>query len=411
MTMYSGFISVNESVNGSLFYWFVESLSGNNPSKTPLLVWLNGGPGASSLFGFFSEQGPFRINKDAKTLSFHSDTWANKYHMLFVDQPINTGFSFCDKGKEVTNEDLLGSNFVTFLSGFYECHPEYASNPLYITGESYAGRYIPFIAKWIISKGTNMNLKGLAIGNGHYDPNIMVVAGPNYAFATGILDAQQHEYIANQVKYGMGLVDENNITQCNMATDIVLNVTNNIYSIYGGNIFQYDIRVLNAAQFDIMSDNIASYLAMNDTVEAIHSLGIEWKDSDGTTSDNPVFDALKCDVVLNNSAILIPQILGSGVRILFYNGQFDGSIWGNIGNQACLAQFNYKGTWNGLQRKAHFTNVNGNGAIVSGYVKHSEEEVPMLTYFVISNSGHLVPYDQPENSLDMITTWIENTGW
>ena len=58
--MYSGFIEVNSTANGSLFYWFIESQNENTTENTPLLIWINGGPGASSLIGLFIENGPFR---------------------------------------------------------------------------------------------------------------------------------------------------------------------------------------------------------------------------------------------------------------------------------------------------------------------------------------------------------------
>mmetsp|Transcript_82861 Transcript_82861/g.101552 ORF Transcript_82861/g.101552 Transcript_82861/m.101552 type:complete len:446 (+) Transcript_82861:47-1384(+) len=403
LTMYSGYIQVNESVNGSLFYWFIESLS--HSINTPLLVWLNGGPGASSLYGLFAENGPFRINSDGKTLSYNNYTWITHYHMLFVDQPIDTGFSFCNQGGWVNNEDLLGQNFVTFLHGFYQCHSNFKSNPLYITGESYAGKYIPFIGKHIIMDGT-MNLKGLVIGNGHYDPTIMFTHGPRYAYITGILDEYEYSNIEQQINYCLNLVN----TNCDLASDICLNVTNNIYAIDGGNIFQYDIRVLDADFFDGMSANIANYLSLPDVVSAIHTQGIPWKDSDGTSSPNPVFNALKCDVMLNNSAILIPYAIDNNIRVLFYNGQFDGSIWGNYGNQACLAQYNYKGTWNKLPKKVFYVlNDVYNIKMTAGYVKESNDK--MLTYIVISDSGHLVPYDQPKNIREILINWIQKGNW
>lgn len=177
LTMYSGYIEVNKTAKGSLFYWFVEAQKAPDDPSTPVVVWLNGGPGASSLYGLFAENGPFTLNDDL-SLSYNPWSWAVSYHMLFVDNPVDTGFSFVDKGNWVQNEDQMGSQFVNLLNTFlHDCHPKYASNPLYISGESYAGRYIPFIAKWIYLRGDNLNLKGLAIGNGHYDPNIMFRKG------------------------------------------------------------------------------------------------------------------------------------------------------------------------------------------------------------------------------------------
>ena len=107
---------------------------------------------------------------------------------------------------------------------------------------------------------------------------------------------------------------------------------------------------------------------------------------------------------MNNSASIIPYILSNNVRILFYNGQLDGSICNNYGNQACLNQLNYKGEWITMQRYSY--KLNG---INAGYVKQSTDK--LLTYFVVSDSGHLVPYDQPYTSLMMIKNYVDNQPW
>ena len=131
---YSGFVQVNKTANGSIFYWFIESISKSVNKNTPILIWLNGGPGASSLSGLFAENGPYRVNSDGKTLSYNNNSWINYYHMIFVDNPIGTGFSFCKNDSYVTNEDQMGAQFVNFITGFYKCHSNLTSNPLYITG-------------------------------------------------------------------------------------------------------------------------------------------------------------------------------------------------------------------------------------------------------------------------------------
>ena len=163
LKMNSGFIEVNQTANGrytahchslfpfsssintiidlhddsnrlyySMFYWLVHSM--NAKADTPLLIWLNGGPGASSLTALFAENGPFRINTEKLSLHFFNATWAKYYHMLFIDNPIGTGFSYCNNGSEVQDEDQMGYNFAMMMKGFYDCHPELKTNDLYITG-------------------------------------------------------------------------------------------------------------------------------------------------------------------------------------------------------------------------------------------------------------------------------------
>eukprot|EP01084_Bolivina_argentea_P307332 531178_1 len=402
-TQYSGFVQVNQTANGSIFYWFIETISKTVDANTPVLIWLNGGPGASSLSGLFAENGPYRIDNDRQTLSYNNNSWINYYHMLFVDNPIGTGFSFCNNDSYVVNEDQMGEQFVNFIVGFYKCHNNFSTNPLYITGESYAGRYIPFIAKHIIINNdiNNIPLAGLAIGNGLYDPYIQFPSAGIYAYSLGILDQQQYELIKRNVNDCLDLASTDPYT----AADDCVAITNDIYSIYGGNIFQYNIYILDANLFDSLTANIGAYLSQNTVTRAIHTYGISiWKSSDGTSEPNPVYDALKYDIVMNNSAEIIPHILNNKIRILFYNGQMDGSICNNYGNQACLNQLNYNGEWIGLKRYSY--KING---INAGYVKQSSDK--LLTYFVVSDSGHLVPYDQPYSSLRMINNFVDNHPW
>ena len=221
----------------------------------------------------------------------------------------------------------------------------------------------------------------------------------------GIIDERTYHETLQTVEYCLGLVQ----SDCARASDICLNVTNNIYSVEGGGIFQYNVLVLDANAMDEQSEYLAKYLEQSKVAEAIHTKGVSlWKSSDGTSAPNPVFDALKCDIVYNNSAELVPMILGNGTRILFYNGQLDGSVWGNRQNSACLNQFNYQGTWTELPRHPFYTNFTGKKQ-VAGYVKQSTDR--MLTYLVVSDSGHLVPADQPENSLAMIMNFVGDLDW
>ena len=67
--MYSGFLPVSPGANqtdpaGALFFWFIANNTKANAEDTPLIIWLNGGPGASSMIGFFTENGPFKVEVD-----------------------------------------------------------------------------------------------------------------------------------------------------------------------------------------------------------------------------------------------------------------------------------------------------------------------------------------------------------
>ncbi|RDA85724.1 hypothetical protein CP532_5939 [Ophiocordyceps camponoti-leonardi (nom. inval.)] len=72
------------------FYWFFPAQE--KPEESPIVVWLNGGPGASSMAGVFAENGPCRIDKNLKQTP-NPDSWNKKYNMLYLDQPMHVGYS------------------------------------------------------------------------------------------------------------------------------------------------------------------------------------------------------------------------------------------------------------------------------------------------------------------------------
>jgi cathepsin A (carboxypeptidase C) len=161
---YSGYLDDDEN-DKHLFYWFFESR--NDPKNDPVVLWLNGGPGCSSLTGLFMELGPSSITKDKK-VKYNPYSWNANASFIFLDQPVNVGFSY--SGSAVTNTVAAGKDVYALLTLFFKQFPEYATQGFHITGESYAGHYIPVFTSEILShKNRNINLKSIAIGNGLTD--------------------------------------------------------------------------------------------------------------------------------------------------------------------------------------------------------------------------------------------------
>lgn len=139
--MYAGYVTVDATAGRNLFYWLVEAQTA--PHTAPLVLWMNGGPGCSSLFGFLTEHGPYRVNDDGKTLSANAYSWNRAANMLYLEAPAGVGFSYALDGNYTTGDDDVAANNYRFLLGFFEQYPEYQGRPFYIAGESYAGHYVP----------------------------------------------------------------------------------------------------------------------------------------------------------------------------------------------------------------------------------------------------------------------------
>lgn len=141
--------------------------SRNDPENDPVVLWLNGGPGCSSLTGLFMELGPSRVGKDLK-LIYNPYSWNANASVIFLDQPVNVGFSY--SGSSVSNTIAAGKDVYALLTLFFKQFPQYTHQDFHIAGESYAGHYIPVFTSEILShKKRNINLKSVLIGNGLTD--------------------------------------------------------------------------------------------------------------------------------------------------------------------------------------------------------------------------------------------------
>jgi carboxypeptidase C (cathepsin A) len=118
-------------------YYSMFSATGHSPTvpdvRVPLILWLQGGPGASSQFGAFTEIGPIRITSD-RIYEF-GKSWNIMGHTVFIDQPLGVGFSYNDKTKPLVNSARQAADhLLNFLSNLYKQWPALKTSPLYITG-------------------------------------------------------------------------------------------------------------------------------------------------------------------------------------------------------------------------------------------------------------------------------------
>lgn len=184
---YSGYLTVDELHGSNLFFWFFPAT--NDATNAPVILWLQGGPGGSSLYGLFDEHGPFSVSK-SQTLDPRNHTWVSTHSMLYVDNPVGTGFSFTVDGYN-KDQTAIGRNMYEALLQFFTLFSEYRKNDFYIAGESYAGKYVPAVSYAIHLNNPNasdkINLKGLAIGNGFIDPINQIVYSENL-YQYGIID-------------------------------------------------------------------------------------------------------------------------------------------------------------------------------------------------------------------------------
>lgn len=162
-TIFSGYIPVNKTggSDSSLFYVFYSSENQTNTSA-PIIIWMNGGPGSSSMLGSFYENGPYQLKEEnGKTVEKKRNiNWGGDYNLLFVDQPIGTGLSYLSNDQELaTDQEKIADHFYNALQAWYALDEfkTLTKNKLIITGESYAGKFVPSIAKRIVEWNQNLD--------------------------------------------------------------------------------------------------------------------------------------------------------------------------------------------------------------------------------------------------------------
>ncbi|XP_020596649.1 putative serine carboxypeptidase-like 23 [Phalaenopsis equestris] len=177
LRQYSGYIPVDDKSGRFIFYYFAVSKQTVNVTEIPIFVWINGGPGCSSIgAGAFLEHGPLLVAPGGKALMESSYAWNKFAHVLYVDVPVGTGFSYSDTPSDYHNynDATVAADSLRFLVNWLARFPEYAGQKIYLAGEGYAGNYIPQLAQLIHNrkrsgKYPSINLKGIILQNAVLD--------------------------------------------------------------------------------------------------------------------------------------------------------------------------------------------------------------------------------------------------
>ena len=165
---YAGLLPISSHANetSELYFWFFPSLNPNSTDE--ITIWLNGGPGCSSLEGFLQENGPISWQYGSAPFAVYNPwNWANLTNMVWVEQPVGTGFS--QGTPTAQSQEEVAEQFLGFFKNFVDTFG-LQNRKVYVTGESYAGRYVPYIADAMHKSNDSayFDVKGIMI----YDPSV-----------------------------------------------------------------------------------------------------------------------------------------------------------------------------------------------------------------------------------------------
>ncbi|EPQ50550.1 alpha/beta-hydrolase [Gloeophyllum trabeum ATCC 11539] len=408
----SGYIEVG--TNMSMWFWFFEARE--NPESAPFTLWLNGGPGCSSMIGLFQENGPCLVNPDGEsTYSYTSRaiSWNNASNMIYIDQPIGTGFSY---GEDTVNSTFTASPFVwnafqvLFESGEFS---KYESREFIFATESYGGHYGPAMVTYFDQQnalidagalqGEKVVVSALMINNGWYDPLLQNKAYVDFAtYAPGYGQLQNDSVLAqlNEAFYGPGgcLVQE---AACYAAGNS--SASNEICATADNYCIEYvfvpavgdrdsdDLRQNASALFP--PEYYVNYLSLPSVLAAI---GAESNYSECPDAPYELFTRTGDD-----ARTLLPQLgalANSGLKMLIWAGDADINCnW--LGGHASVLAMNWYGS--ARLHATPFTNMTIDGTPVAAV-----QNVDNFTFARVYASGHEVPAFQPAAALEIFTQVI-----
>ncbi|XP_010067792.2 serine carboxypeptidase-like 40 [Eucalyptus grandis] len=398
---YGGYVTVNESAGRAFYYYFAEGV--RNKESMPLLLWLNGGPGCSSLgYGAMQELGPFRVHSDGKTLYKNKFAWNNAANVLFLESPAGVGFSYSNTTADYSSSgdsETAADNYV-FLLNWLERFPEYKDRDFYISGESYAGHYVPQLAHNILSNNkrankTLINLKGIIIGNAVINDETDQRGMYEY-FATHALISDETGFaIQKYCDFSPNATSQ--VSQClSAAQDASDDVSAlDIYNIYAPLCFSSNLtshpKKTNIMDLDPCGDiYVQAYMNREDVQEELHA-NVTKLDHDWEGCSNVI------QAWVDSPSTVLPllrEFMSSGLRVWVISGDTDGRV-PVTSTRRSLSKMKLptKSPW-----RPWFL-----GGEVGGYVQVYKGD---LTFATVRGAGHQVPSYQPKRALSLISHFL-----
>lgn len=432
---HSGYIITDAQHGRALFYYFVEA-DASNPLSHPLTLWLNGGPGCSSLgFGAFMEHGPFRPGDDGNLIK-NNYSWNLESNMLYVEAPVGVGFSYSNTSSDYVNwnDTKTAQENLQFILNWFKEFPKYRDLDLYLTGESYAGHYIPQVAVLLLdynqqSNVRPINLKAIALGNPLLDIEISS-NNDEYLWSHGVISDETlvlKKTICNHTRYITEAIHNNLSKEC---TDVFNKMEEEVgdYTNAGDLLSTFCLSRNVAAQSvsgeahdsihaelasittngdPCLGEKISLYLNKPHVQKALHAntthLPFLWDFCTGPLS-------YQRDNLAINTIPLISELVDVGIRVLLYSGDQDSKIpltqtriiANMLARDLKLTSTKRYGPWYDKMQVGGWTQSFGRLGI--------GKNVTYLTFATVRGAAHEVPFTSPSQALTLFRSFLKGSA-
>ncbi|XP_061365900.1 serine carboxypeptidase-like 25 isoform X3 [Gastrolobium bilobum] len=398
---FSGYVTVNKVDGRALFYWLTEA--SQNPLTKPLVIWLNGGPGCSSVaYGASEEIGPFRINKTASGLYINKFSWNTVTNLLFLEAPAGVGFSYTNRSSDLldTGDRRTAEDSLEFVIQWLERFPRYKNREIYITGESYAGHYVPQLARQILTYNSKtkypINLKGIMVGNAVTDNYYDNLGTVTYWWSHAMISDQTYRQLINTCDFHRQKESDECESLYSYAMDQEFGNIDQ-YNIYappcnnsdGSSATRHTIRKWSG--YDPCTEKYAEiYYNRPDVQKALHA---------NTTGISYKWTA--CSEILNRNwndtdVSVLPiyrELIAHGTRVWVFSGDVD-SVVPVTATRYALAQLKLA------------TKIPWYPWYVKNQVGGWTEVYEGLTFATVRGAGHEVPLFKPRAALQLFKSFL-----
>lgn len=400
-----------------MFWWmYYADVPNQDYLKYPLVIWLQGGPGASSTgYGNFMEVGPLDVN-----LKNRNTTWAQKANLLFIDNPVGSGYSYVtNKTALATNNTQIADDLVFLIKVFLNKIPEFQTVPIYIFCESYGGKMTAGFAAALYQaiKGGKItaNFKGIALGDSWISPLDSVATWGPYLYATSLIDSEglaSLSDMSNKIRDALMKGQFANATTLWSATeDLVEQLTNgvNFYNILTASeedlSKKFNKRLIsNSLTWKSYLRHVGKFQAdpldtlmngpIKDKLQVIPK-NVTWG---GQSQD--VFSALQVDFMKPVTKVVDTLLNSTDIKVVVYSGQLD-LIVDTVGTLKWVQGLKWPGIKGFI--KAPRTPIVLDKNLTAGFFKTFKN----FSFFWILRAGHMVPADSAQAALQMMSMITE----
>jgi vitellogenic carboxypeptidase-like protein len=400
---YSGFLNVNKTVESHVFFWLFPAKTGSQDKKT--IIWLHGGPGVSSLYALFNENGPYVINQKGDNSNYTIDdirereySWTNEFNVLYLDVPVGTGYSFTKYHQGYTDHLFtVTEQAVIAVSQIEKLFPELLANSVIIGGESFGSKYATLVGYYMTDcyvrsyYGINSEVYGLYLGS----PGISLGQYQQHAetlFDKGLIDSKGREHFEHFEEKIQNLVKSYQYEEAaEYYGALIIEGINypypTLYQKYTGLKTHYD-----TATGTKNKDAIPEVCDSDEMRERVHAGAIRFK------RDRTVFTDLLSEVFMPVDNFL-EEMLKNDARTLLLSPEND-----PLNSYHYLEQLVNGLDWKGAN---DYDDVYSGKVTVGDEVTAYYKKSNGLARVLLRNAGQLAPADQPEYTLDIVKRFSE----